>query len=288
MDMINKSYYRILTDTDNNFTTDQTFIRVNCTGHSFYSEEVRASTSRHDYYLIYLYQGELTVNQPAQTRRLLPGDMILFQPECNFDYVKPAGIDMEYYWVHFTGYGTTELLNQCDIETNRILTPGKHECICDKFLHLFESFLTRDKFLDVEAAQRLGALIISIGKYISGQIADEPQHSDKICKSISFIHDHISGEIKVSSLASIEHMSLSHYRAVFHQVMGLSPKEYITLSKLNYSCELMRQTELSIKEIAVLVGYDDPQYYNRIFKKYFGLTPSLYKGRKKSLHHLKK
>lgn len=280
--MVNKSYYRILTDTDNNFASDQTFLRVNCAGHSFYTDEIRASTSRHDYYLLYLYNGMLQVNEPALERQMVPGDLILFQPECGFDYFKPKGIEMEYYWAHFTGYGTSEILSLCGIETNRILTPGNHECICEDFRNLFHSFLSRDRFLDVEAAQRLGFLLVNIGKCISGQIADEPQNYSRISRSISLIHDNIAKEIKTSSLAAEEHMSVSHFRAVFHQITGLSPKEYITLTKLNYSCELMRQTDLSIKEIGAAVGYDDPHYYSRIFKKYFGFSPGTYKEHNKN------
>lgn len=279
--MINKSYYLILTDTDNNFASDKTYLSVNCTGHSFYKDEIKACTTRHDYYLIYLYSGIISVRNPAIETQMYPGDMIIFEPECNFDYYKPQGIGMEYYWVHFTGYGCTEIFKQCGLETNRIMTPGNHEYICDNFRKLFENFLSRDSFFEIESAHRLSSLLISIGKCISGQIADAPQNYSMINRSLSHIHDNISQALQVRSLAASEHMSLSHFRAVFHRITGLSPQEYIILSKLNYSCELMRQTDLSIKEIGAKVGYYDPQYFSRIFSKYLGMSPGAYKARNK-------
>jgi AraC family transcriptional regulator of arabinose operon len=279
--MISKSYYLILTDTDNNFASGKTFLSVNCTGHSFYTDEIKACTSRHDYYLIYLYSGIIFVRNPAVEIQMCPGDMIIFKPECNFDYFKPQGINTEYYWVHFTGYGAAEIFKQCGLETNFIMTPGNHECICEDFRKLFETFLSRDRFFEVESAHRLSSLLIDIGKCISGQITDAPQNYSRINRSLSYIHDNISKAVQVRLLADAEHMSVSHFRAVFHKITGLSPQEYIILSKLNYSCELMRQTDMSIKEIGTAVGYYDPQYFSRIFSRHFGLSPGAYKAQNK-------
>jgi len=59
--------------------------------------------------------------------------------------------------------------------------------------------------------------------------------------------------------------------------MGLSPKEYILTNKMNLAKQLLYQTDLSIKEISVEIGYDDQLYFSRIFRKRTGYTPSEYK-----------
>jgi AraC-like DNA-binding protein len=279
--MVSRSYYRIITDADNNFKSDKTFLHVNCTGQHFFTKEVKAYTSRHDYYLIYLCNGTIYLNRPIKSQ-MSPGDVIIFQPECKFDYFKPQGIDMEYYWVHFTGYGVSEFLQQCEIETNKIVTIGYQQGICDGFSKMFDTFLLRNKLFDIESAHNLSSILINISKYGSDELTDSSQKYLKIGKSLSYIHSNISQAIEVGTLATIEHMSISHFRAVFHKLIGLSPKEYIILSKLNYSCELMRQTDMNINEISESVGYYDAQYFSRIFNKHYGLSPTAYRAQNKT------
>lgn len=129
--------------------------------------------------------GTIYVSNPGIERQMYPGDIIIFEPECNFDYFKPQGIAMEYYWMHFTGYCSAEIPKQCGIETNRIMTPGNHECICENSRKMFEIFLSRDNFFEVESAHRLSALLINIGRYLFGQIADTPQNHSTINRSLS-------------------------------------------------------------------------------------------------------
>ena len=56
--------------------------------------------------------------------------------------------------------------------------------------------------------------------------------------------------------------------------------EYLTEIRMNRARELLAGTELSMKEICGEVGYSDPNYFSRIFKKHTGLTPTEYKEKK--------
>lgn len=267
-----RSYYRVLSDPDNNFASDKTYFQVNCTGHSFYESEVKASALRHDYYLIYVRKGNIYVNEPKLERPLEAGDVVIFHPDRHFNYFKPKGIELEYYWVHFTGYGAAEYLSQCQLATDRILTPGFNNDICEGFHDLFRVFLSKGRFFDVESANKLSNILLEIAKSAS-QDPENFHDSKKINNSLVYIHNNISKALKVSDLAEYEHMSASHYRAVFRQVMGVSPKEYIILYKLNRACELLRQTDCTVKQVCFAVGFNDSQYFSRIFKKYLGVTP---------------
>lgn len=275
--MNNLSYYRILTDTDNNFANDNTFLQVNCAGHSYFKHEVRGASIRSDYYLMYLFDGNVKISQPLTGTPLLSGDMIVFPAGEAFNYFKPAGEMMEYYWVHFTGAGAAGLLNSCGIEVGKILTPGNHETICEKFRRLFNVFLSRDKFFEIEAGEKLTSLLITFGKLL-----EKPKENYKHARlggAIRLIHENMSKDISVEELAAAEHMSPSHFRAVFKEQTGLSPKDYVTLCKLNYACELLRQTDCSIKSAGAAAGYPDPQYFSRIFKRRLGTTPAEYRSR---------
>jgi AraC-like DNA-binding protein len=82
----------------------------------------------------------------------------------------------------------------------------------------------------------------------------------------------------VEEIAKEFHYSSSHYTALFKKKTGLSPIDYFIRMKIYYACQLLTQRELIIKEIADKIGYDDPYYFSRIFKKVTGKSPAQYKS----------
>jgi YesN/AraC family two-component response regulator len=71
--------------------------------------------------------------------------------------------------------------------------------------------------------------------------------------------------------------SSSYFTTLFKQKTGRSPLEYFIRLKIQYTCQLLDQSTLKIKEIASRVGYDDPYYFSRIFKKMMGTSPNEYR-----------
>ena len=271
------SHYRILTDTDNNFASNDKYLHVNCAGHSFFAQGGGGRSVRHDYYLLYVYGGSIRVDSPNIENPLEAGDVIIFEHEQPFGYFNISG-DFEYYWVHFSGYGVSEVLNQCHLSTNTVFSPGKCESICNYFENLFEAFLIRGELFDVISANKLMGILIEIAKNASDEHKDFKRSYGKINSSMTYIHKNIARPIRVEELAEKEHMSVSRYRSVFTQITGMPPRQYIIHTKLKYACELMRHTEHNISQIGAMVGYDDPRYFCRIYKKYIGTLPSKYRG----------
>lgn len=282
--MKNVSYYRVLTDVDNNFYTDKAPIQVNCTGYSRYAGEVWGRSVRQDYYMIYLWGGGVRVDRPAVDRVMQPGDMIIFGPNTPFDYSKLPDRDMEYYWAHFTGSGIAGLLARCGIPVNRVVAPGIHLELCEDFRALFAAFLTRDALFEYEADQKLWGLLIRMGRLLSGTASEAGQTDTRVRQALGMIHDNLAEPLQVEQLAAAAHMSVSHFRSVFRRMTGFSPQAYITLSKLNYACGLLRQTDLSIREVGEAAGYGDPQYFSRIFSRHFGLSPGVYRVDSRGSH----
>ncbi len=275
--MINRSFYRVLTDIHNNFAVMDQPLVVNCTGHTFYIEEVTARSCRRDYYLIYLLNGSVTVTKPQVGRALRSGDLIVFSPGTPFCYFKPEGVEMEYYWVHFTGYLAPELLSQCGIPVNQIVTPGCDERVGACFDKLFDVFLTRSDRFGVQMLHGLSGILLELGRCLAeGGSAGERVRS-RVSRALTYIHAHLGQPVSVRELAQAEHMSVSHFRAVFRESTGLSPQDYVTLAKLNFACELLRQTDMSVKQAAAAAGYTDPQYFSRVFCKHLGMPPGAYR-----------
>lgn len=277
-----RAYYRILTDPKNDISSASQDLQVNCAGYSVYSEQdnVAANTARSDYYMLFLEQGSVKIISPSVERDLCPGDMIIFHPGTHFEYYKPCDEKMVYYWVHFTGRSCEDLLSKCGLSADKIISVNHIQSVGERFKMLYDSFLTRDSLFDINTAHILAILLIAVGRYAS--LKPDPGSkpaSKQLRTSLSYIHTHLSGNISIKQLAQMEYLSVSRYSAVFKELYGLSPQKYIIFTKLSYSCELLRNTDMSIQEVSSAVGYNDTQYFSRIFSKYIGTPPSSFKDK---------
>ena len=63
----------------------------------------------------------------------------------------------------------------------------------------------------------------------------------------------------------------------FKQINGSSPKEYLIGLRINYACELLDSTQLSIGEIAFKSGFNDSNYFTRQFRRVTGRSPRDYR-----------
>ena len=89
---------------------------------------------------------------------------------------------------------------------------------------------------------------------------------ERYMKDISL--DEVSREIKISPY---------YFSKLFKKKTGQNFIEYLTEIRIGKAKELLRNTDMSMKEVSMQVGYGDPNYFSRIFKKNVGISPTEYK-----------
>jgi len=125
-----------------------------------------------------------------------------------------------------------------------------------------------------------GALLIIIARNLKSSLKSIPKpiisEKEKIDNILSYVRKHILDKerIKIKAIASEFYMS-PHYVSVFiKKHAGISIQQYVIQYKLKMAERLLKQTNLSISEIAYKTGFSDSSHFNRIFKKYKGMNPS--------------
>ena len=73
------------------------------------------------------------------------------------------------------------------------------------------------------------------------------------------------------------HISTNWFIRNFKQYMKISPAQYILSLRMVNAQSLLENTEYNIGEIAEIVGYDNPLYFSRVFKKEYGVSPAQYR-----------
>lgn len=99
----------------------------------------------------------------------------------------------------------------------------------------------------------------------------------RIQKALLYIQKNIYEPINIEQLSEISCLSKDHFIRLFKKEMGSTPIQYITQKKMEKAQLILVTQDISIKNIAYMLGYDDHSYFIRIFKKTIGETPQEYK-----------
>ena len=86
-------------------------------------------------------------------------------------------------------------------------------------------------------------------------------------------------ELNLELLPRLAGVSQGYLRRLFKKVWGVSPAAYVIRQRITLAKQLLLSgEEHSIAQVAASVGYSDPLYFSRLFKKHFGLSPVQYKN----------
>lgn len=114
----------------------------------------------------------------------------------------------------------------------------------------------------------------SLKSVLEGKPA-ESEYAEYIQEYISL---HYHQTITLNGMAGILHFSPPYLGSVFKKKTGCSFTEYLITFRMNKACSMLANERLSISEIARNTGYSDPAQFSRIFKKYKGMSPRVYRA----------
>ena len=99
---------------------------------------------------------------------------------------------------------------------------------------------------------------------------------ERILRSLTYIHSHIEQPITLEEIADFVHLSKDHLIRLFKKHLGCTPIRYINQKKIEKAQLLILVENMSLKNIAYRLGFDNIPYFNRLFKQLTGETPSTY------------
>jgi AraC-like DNA-binding protein len=91
---------------------------------------------------------------------------------------------------------------------------------------------------------------------------------------LEYIDRHYNENISLTKLANLANMSNQHFCRIFKGTTGKRPVDYINYLRINKAVTFLSETNLNISEVAMAVGFDDSNYFSRLFKKYQNTSPS--------------
>lgn len=111
-------------------------------------------------------------------------------------------------------------------------------------------------------------------KHVNVKIQDE---KDLIKETIIYMQNNLNEKITVADMANKTGISISHFSSLFKKSTGMPPLDYFIHLKLQKACVLLYSSETKIKDIGMIIGYEDPFHFSRIFKKNMRVSPYQYR-----------
>ena len=207
--------------------------------------------------------------------------MVLYRPKEEQKYRYHGEDQTEVYWVHFTGNNVTNILRKYGISDKmQILYTGVSMEYKRIYTEMIQELQLCQEGHEELLALLLRQLLLLVGRRIScrpklknGFLADEIEQAAR-----SFREDY-NKPVNIEGYAASRGMSTSWFIRGFKEYMGFTPMQYILSIRISSAQSLLETTEYNIAEIAAIVGYDDPLYFSRLFKKQIGVSPSEFRKR---------
>lgn len=164
---------------------------------------------------------------------------------------------------------------------NYILIPCKEEGkkVYEIFSSIVEEFGSDYLYARTLADSMASYFIIKLLRLLEGKI--EIVHDVNINRQVDYIKSYIDGnysiDIKLEELSSLAYMNKFHLIAEFKQAYRVTPIEYLILKRIEVSKGLLISTNHSMETIAHIVGFNSQSYFNQVFRKKVGFTPSQFR-----------
>jgi AraC-like DNA-binding protein len=206
------------------------------------------------------------------------GTAFLLFPNVWHRYKPSQETGWEEFWVGFGGHYSEYLMRQdCFKADNPLIRIGFNSELLNIFIRLVQTL----KFEGIAFKQIASCLVIQLLGlvYASALMTDQARsHREKLVHRMRYqIHESIATNLDMEKLAKQHGVSYGWFRKAFKEVIGTSPGQYHLNLKIEKACQLLRETPLSVSEIAYKTGFESEFYFSRIFKKKMTVPPSSYR-----------
>ncbi len=239
----------------------------------------RMRRSEHDdNLLIYCLEGIGRLQTEGSRHLIRAGDLVMLPQGQAHSYATARTEPWTLYWVHFQGSAARNFIDYLGYQKQRPVRPvGLAPALASHFHSLLAASKTGySSSAFINAANQLRHLITQFA--LEANLQQANQGSSLQLEAVqTYMREHIHHSLELDDLAAITRLSKYHFSNRYKRLTGYSPIKHFLHMKMEYACQRLDSSELSVKAIAAEVGYADPLYFSRLFRKTLGISPRDYR-----------
>lgn len=232
--------------------------------------------------LFFVLEGETTFsfevkNGLTKNVTAVKDDIVYLPPNIAYTSVWEDSKPIEYVSIEFLA----ETVSQEPVLLSDeifVIAHDKHDIFKTSFMSLYNTYTSAD----INHKFRCRSIFYDILANIATERirANYKKIDRSIYKSILFLENNYLENISVSELAKMSNICESSYRLKFKKIKGMSPIDYKNYLKVKKGAELLHSNKYTVTEVGELINIPDICYFNKLFKKYYKTSPSLYQKEK--------
>ncbi|TVY10865.1 AraC family transcriptional regulator [Paenibacillus cremeus] len=238
-----------------------------------------------DYYLLHhIVSGKGVYTCLGQTYQLGAGDSFLIEPGKLINYMADLEDPWHYHWIAFEGSEAAAMLQEIGLSSKQpIVHTGRRRHIPLLFHQVQRAFQTRTAGAGLKAGGSLQLLLAEFAEALQPQQKSAPQQAsggDQIVQqALQYLSTQYAEPITIELMAETLGYNRAYLSTLFKQHTGLTPVTFLLQLRLDKARHLLRERpELTVEQIASSVGFQDPLYFSKQFKRRYATSPTEYRS----------
>lgn len=245
----------------------------------------------------FIRSGSARMDRGGEVLELRPGYLYLTPPYLRHAYANDGPLDLVYLHIYFSGTDSAGIFDWLDLPAE-VSADARTEPILRRLLELHPDRALQDfdpRRYDTGpglartlaggvaddwavAMETEGLLRLLLARFLEGASARIGRVDDRVAAAVRYIDMHLDERISLSDLSSSAALSKDHFIRLFTRELGITPVRYINRKKIEAAqLRLLLHPGESVKQVAYGLGFDNLQYFNRLFSRLAGLSPGRYR-----------
>jgi AraC family transcriptional regulator of arabinose operon len=232
--------------------------------------------------LIYCVKGRGFIEVDGKVYSVDENTAVLIPKGKSHTYGADSSNPWDIYWIHFDGLNA-KYYNINSGEISIIHVPIERFSLLFNIFNEIIETLERGPILSnlIYVSQALAHFLGVIFFLNESGHKNNDKSSKYVNEAIAFMQKNILENITLEDLAHFCKLSKSQLTLIFKDKTGCSPIDYFIRLKMQHCCKYIDLTDMKMNEVASMMGYSDPYYFSRAFKKIMGMSPANYRKIKK-------
>ncbi len=244
-------------------------------GHIFAPQgrAISRPNGREDYLLFYVAKGSEHFFLDREVK-LTEGAFVIFRPFEKQIHVQRSSKISEFYFVHFQAPADFDLFG---FESSVAYFTETSTKIIDLFEEIKSELQEKQSQYEELCVTKLLNILFLLKRKCEKSTSPFKQYMDEISLAVQVMNKEYEKNHSLEDYAKKCRMSKYHFLRIFKSVVGCTPIEYRNRIRLEHAKELLCDTNQTVGEIALAIGYSSNVYFCNAFKEKFGMSPSQYR-----------
>ena len=236
------------------------------------------------YQLFYLNSGDGYLKTDSYTSKIRANSGFFIFPDVRYTFTAVGGETANLTWVTFSGFRVDHYLGRAAIWPSQPVFDDAEGAVGEKLNALYmKSHKMPNRYC------KMMSLLYDIFAYLLDNNPPQKFYGYRdtanyfAIAATEYIEQNYMNPITIDEVAKKLGISRKHLCTVFHQILKITPKQFLIYYRLEKACKLLRTSSQSVQQISEAVGYTNQFYFSKEFKRVVGKKPSEYRSSSENL-----